>query len=134
MLILPVDTPQGIVFRARPHDAVTVYLLVLWTNSSKVYSIVNPMTYEDGFIYGSVSFPLAIGLENGSKINFRCFPVADEDELLAAMGDENPYISTIESINELILDEIDTDALLPEVYRGQIFVSNKTSQPYNVTQ
>lgn len=133
MLILPIDTPQDIVFRSRPHDEVSIYLLVLWTNTEKVYSIVNEMTYEDGFVCGSVSFPLAIGLENGAKINFRSFPVTDEVELLEAIDEESPFISTIEDINTLILDQIEADNILPEVYRGQIFVSSKTSQPYNVT-
>ena len=133
MLILPVDTPQDIIFRARPHDTTTAYLLVLWTNTEKVCSIIDDMIYEDGFVFGSISFPIAIGLQNGAKINFRSFPVTSKGDLLTAMDGENPFTSTIERINEIILDQINEGNILPEIYRGQIFVSNKTSQPYNVT-
>lgn len=133
MLILPVDTPQEIMFRARPHDTSTAYLLVCWTNSQKVVSIIDNMTYDNGFVLGSVSFPMAVGLENGAKINFRAFPVFDKQGLLDAFGGDSPFTSTIEEINNIIIEQIEDDNILKEVYRGQIFVSNKTSQPYNVT-
>jgi len=137
MIIKPLSTPQSIRFRSRPHEEQASYFLVAWTDGLKVYGIIEGLEYIDGHIEGSATFPIAVGLANGAKINLRVFPVAgDGTALMDAMEtatDRDPFYLTIQMINTFILNQIDAGSIFPEVYRGQIFVSTKTEQPYNVT-
>ena len=136
MLILPVDTDQAIRFRARPHESIGSYFLVAWTTSEKVYGLIRTLTYTDGHLEGDVAFPLAVGLANGAKINFRAFPVRDGRELgvqMLAATDADPFNLPIQTINAFLIAQLPLSNILKEVYRGQIFVSTKTIQPYNVT-
>ena len=136
MLILPVDTAQAIRFRARPHESNGSYLLVAWTSSERVYGLISTLTYTDGHIEGNTAFPLAVGLANGAKINFRAFPIVDVTELrvqMLASTDADPFNLPIQTINAFLIAQIALSNILKEVYRGQIFVSTKTEQPYNVT-
>ena len=136
MLILPVDTAQAIRFRARPHESIGSYFLVAWTSSEKVYGLISTLTYTDGHIEGDVAFPLAVGLANGAKINFRAFPIKDVTELrveMLASTDADPFNLPIQTINAFLIAQILLSNILKEVYRGQVFVSTKTQQPYNVT-
>ena len=102
---------------------------MLWTNSEKVHGLIEELTYVDGHLSGEVSFPVAVGLENGAKINLRAFPISDYLQFV----EEALEVATIEEMNAFILTEIEAETLAPEVHRGQIFVSSKTQQPYNVT-
>jgi hypothetical protein len=137
MIILPEATPQTIRFRSRPHEAQLNYWLVAWTNSEKVFALIEPITYLDGHVEGAVTLPIAVGLANGAKINLRVFPVTGDGtalmDAMEAATDRDPFYLSIHIINTFILNQIDAGSILPEVYRGQIFVSTKTEQPYNVT-
>jgi len=136
MLILPLDTAQAIRFRARPHESIGSYFLVAWTSSEKVYGLIRTLTYTDGHIEGNVAFPFAVGLANGAKMNFRAFPIKDVTELrveMLASTDADPFNLPIQTINAFLIAQITASVILKEVYRGQVFVSTKTQQPYNVT-
>lgn len=113
------------------------YWLVAWTNSEKVFALIEPITYLDGHVEGAVTLPIAVGLANGAKINLRVFPVTGDGtalmDAMEAATDRDPFYLSIHIINTFILNQIDAGSILPEVYRGQIFVSTKTEQPYNVT-
>ena len=88
------------------------------------------MDYFDGSLTGEVSFDDTLGLENGAKVNFRCFPIID---IVAFVEDNPPEITTVELMNTFITEQIDLDQLDSEVFRGQIFCSTSLEQPYNIT-
>ena len=137
MVIKPEAIAQSIRFRSRPHTAEGVYFIVVWTDNNKVYGFPRPLTYDDGYISGEVTLPLAVGLSNGAKMNFRCFPASGDGTLIrlamAAATDNDPFNLPIAEFNAFILKEIIAESIFDEVYRGQIFVSTKDQQPYSVT-
>jgi hypothetical protein len=137
MVIKPEAISQNIRFRSRPHTAQANYFIVVWTDNNKVFGFIEPLTYDDGYINGAVTLPLSVGLSNGAKMNFRCFPVTGDGSALAvamvAATDNDPFQLSISEFNAFILAEIIDETILDEVYRGQIFVSDKDQQPYNVT-
>lgn len=136
MIIQPSNDPQTIRFRSRPHNAQANYVVFAWNEGNKIYPIFCEFIYGDGFLFGLIAVPIARGLTNGSKVTVRVFPVVDLDlviEAVEALHDEPPYIGASEDINRLIEQAINDDEMLPEVFRGQIFVSNRTEQPYNIT-
>lgn len=136
MIILPNSDPQTITFRCRPHNAQDDYVVFAWNESNKIYPIFCAFIYGDGYLSGTIAVPIAKGLVNGSKVTVRVFPVVDLElvtEAVEALRDEAPYFGTSEAISDLIEQAINDDEMLPEVFRGQIFVSNRTEQPYNIT-
>jgi len=137
MVIKPEAISQSIRFRSRPHGVNLKYFVVVWTDNNKVFGFIESLNYVDGYIEGAVTLPLAVGLSNGAKMNFRCFPVTgDGNDLATAMAaatDNDPFNLPISEFNAFILAQIIAESILDEIYRGQIFVSDKDQQPYNVT-
>lgn len=136
MIIQPNSDPQEITFRCRPHEDAVAYLLFAWIETDKVYPIIADLDYIDGHLSGLVEFEISRGLVNGSRITIRVFGVTDlisVEDAIEALSEEPPYIATTEQVSAIIDEQTSDETITKELFRGQIFVSNRTEQPFNIT-
>lgn len=135
MIIQPNTSEQLIEFRTRPHDEQTGYVAFAWVDTDKIYPIiVSTPNYSDGYLSCMFGFPEADRLANGSKITMRVYGFDNLSEITTAietLRDASPYYGTTVQIHELI--EAQDSNLTPELFRGLIFVSDRSEQPYNIT-
>lgn len=135
MVIQPNSTPQAITTRCRPHEGQTVYLLLAWFESEKVYPFISYLDYSDGHLSGDIAVPV-VGIKNGTRLTVVIYPILESEavlEVIETLRDAAPYYAESKTVNDLVSDlKADSD-LLPEVYRGNIFVQTQTNQPYSIT-
>lgn len=136
MIIQPNSNPQQLRFRCRPHEECAAYLFFAWIETSKVYPIIAEMDYIDGHLSGPVAFDISRGLENGSRITIRVYGITDLESVTTAiesLSEEPPYIATTAQVAAIIDQQTGFDAITKELFRGQVFVSTRTEQPFNIT-
>lgn len=135
MIIQPNSDAQAVRTRCRPHYPVAGYLFLCWFESSKVYPFITDLVYDDGHLDGLIEVPV-IGLKNGLKLTTIIYPIIDTEaviEAIEALQTAPPYFATSEAITLFIASEIAAINILPEIYRGTIFVQTQTEQPYTIT-